>query len=154
MQDSCSLTEGDILTENNTIIKKKKLAANSFKNYFANIVKTLKLKKHPNLDGQLLASINEYFKNNEIVIKIKRKYDTQEYSFSFTLFSKEDIPKPIKVLSDNKISPFDIISTTILKNSISIYLAKLTNLFNECLSNDKFPDTLKRADVTLIFKNE
>ena len=42
MQDFCSLTERDILTEYNTIMKKEKLVANSFKNYFANIIKTLK----------------------------------------------------------------------------------------------------------------
>ena len=40
----------------------------------------------------------------------------------------------------------------ILENSIHIYSKKLTNIFNECLINGKFPDTLKRADVTPIFK--
>ena len=39
-----------------------------------------------------------------------------------------------------------------IKNSIHIYSEKLTNIFNECLINGKFPDTLKRADVTPIFK--
>ena len=39
-----------------------------------------------------------------------------------------------------------------MKNSIHIYSEKLTNIFNECLINGKFPDTLKRADVTPIFK--
>ena len=39
-----------------------------------------------------------------------------------------------------------------MKNSIHIYSEKLTNIFNECRINGKFPDTLKRADVTPIFK--
>ena len=39
-----------------------------------------------------------------------------------------------------------------MKNSIHIYSEKLTNIFGECIVNDKFPDTLKKADVTLIFK--
>ena len=134
------------------IIKNEKLITGTFNNYFADITKTLKLKKHPNFDGQSLFSITDYFKNNESVIKIKEKYNTQENSFSFTLLSKEDIVKAIKSLSSNKASPIEDIPIKILKNSIHIYSEKLTNIFNECLINGKFPDTLKRADVTPIFK--
>ena len=78
------------------IIKNEKLIADTFNNYFGDITKTLKLKKHPNFDGQPLFSITDYFKNNESVIKIKEKYNTQENSFSFTLFSKQDILKVIQ----------------------------------------------------------
>ena len=39
-----------------------------------------------------------------------------------------------------------------MKNSIYIYSEKLTNIFNECLINENFPDTLKRADAIAIFK--
>ena len=40
----------------------------------------------------------------------------------------------------------------VLKNSIHIYSEELTNIFGECIVNCKFPDTLKKADVTSIFK--
>ena len=85
----------------------KSLHADLFGNYFADITKTLKLKKHPNLHGQSLSSIADYFKSNESVIKIKEKYDTHKNSFSFTLFSKEDILKAVKSLSSYKASPND-----------------------------------------------
>ena len=110
------------------------------------------MKKDPNFDGQSLSSITDYFKNNGSVIKIKEKYETQENTFSFALFSKEDIPKPIKYSSSNEASLIENIPITILKNSIHIYSEKLANIFNECLIKGKFPDTLKRADVTPIFK--
>ena len=58
----------------------------------------------------------------------------------------------IKSLSSNKASLIEDIPIKILKNSIHIYSEKRTNIFNECLINEKFPDTLKRADVTQIFK--
>ena len=74
-------------------LKFTKLIADTFNNYFADIKKTLKLKKHPNFDGQSLSSITDYLKNNEIVIKIKEKYNTQENSFWFTLFSNKDFLK-------------------------------------------------------------
>ena len=110
------------------------------------------MKKHTNFDGQSLFGITDYFKNNESVIKIKEKYNTRENSFSFTLFSKEDILKAIKSLSSSKASQNEDIPISILRNSIHIYSEKLTNIFNECLINGKFPYTLKRADVTPIFK--
>ena len=83
----------------------EKLIADAFNNYFTDITKTLKFKKHPNFDGQSLYSITDYFKNNESVLKLKEKYYTQENSFSFTLFSKEDILKVIK--SSNNASPIE-----------------------------------------------
>ena len=110
------------------------------------------MNKDPNFDGQSLSSITDYFKNNGSVIKIKEKYETQENSFSFALFSKEDIPKPTKFSSSNEASLIEDNPITILKNSIHIYSEKLTNIFNEILINGEFPNTLKTADVTPIFK--
>ena len=82
-------------------------------NYFCGITKTLKLKKHPHFHLQSPSRITDYLKNNESVIKIKEKYDTQENSFSFILFSKNP-------LSSNTTSLIHHISIKILKNSIHI----------------------------------
>ena len=51
------------------IIKNDKVIADTFNNYFANITKTLKLKKHPNFDGQSL-SVNKTSPIEDILIKI------------------------------------------------------------------------------------
>ena len=88
-------TANTILTEGDMIMENEKLVADTFNNYFADITKTLKLKKHPHPDGQSPSSIANYFENNESVIKIKEKYDTQENSLSFTLLSNKDILKAI-----------------------------------------------------------
>ena len=85
--NKCKTANTIILTEGDMIIKNEKLVADTFNNYFANTTKTLKLKKHPNVDGRSLFSITDYFKNNEGVIKIKEKYSTRDNSSSFTLFS-------------------------------------------------------------------
>ena len=79
--NKCKTANTIILTEGNMIMKNEKLIADTFNNYFADITKTLKLKKHPSFDGQSLFSITDYFKNNENVIKIKEKCNTQENSF-------------------------------------------------------------------------
>ena len=45
----CKTANTDILTEGDMIMKKEKLIANTFNNYFGDITKTLKLKKLPDL---------------------------------------------------------------------------------------------------------
>ena len=47
-----------------------------------------------------------------LLITSKEKYNTQENSFSFTPFSKEDTLKAIKSLSSNKVSPMEDIPIT------------------------------------------
>ena len=84
--NKCKTANTIILIEGDMIIKNEKFIADTFNNYFADITKTLKLKKHLNFDGQSLFRIIDYFKNNESVIKIKEKYNTRDNSFSFTLF--------------------------------------------------------------------
>ena len=79
--NKCKTANTIILTEGGIIIKSVKIIADTFNNYFVDITKTLKLKKHPNFGGQSLFSITDYFKNNESVIKIKEKCNTQENSF-------------------------------------------------------------------------
>ena len=82
----CKTASTIILTEGDMITKNEKLIADTFNNYLADITKTLKLRKHPNFDGQSLFSITDYFKNNESVIKIKENYNIQENSFSLLHF--------------------------------------------------------------------
>ena len=74
--NKCKTANKLTLTEVDMIMKNEKLIADTFNNYFADITKTLKLKKHPNFDRQSLSSIKDYFKSNESVIKIQKKYDT------------------------------------------------------------------------------
>ena len=113
--NKCKTVNTVTLKEGDMIVKNEKLIADTFNNYFADITKTLKLKNHSNFDAQSLFSITDYLKNNESVIKIKEKYNTQDNSFSFPLFSKEDILKAIKSLSSNKESLIEDIPIKILK---------------------------------------
>ena len=87
--NKCKTANTIILTEGDMIIKNEKLIADTFNNYFPDISKTLKLKKHPNFDGQSLFSITDYFKNNENVIKINEKYNTKKkLIFIYSIFKR------------------------------------------------------------------
>ena len=39
-----------------------------------------------------------------------------------------------------------------MKKYLYIYSEKITSIFNNCLNENKFPDVLKKADVTPLFK--
>ena len=62
--NKCKTANTIILIEGVMIIKNVKLIADTFNNYFADITKTIKLKKHSTFDGQPLSSITDYIKNN------------------------------------------------------------------------------------------
>ena len=86
--NKCKTVNTIILAEGDMVIKNDMLIADTFNNYFADITKTLKLKKHPNFDGQSLFIITDYFKSNESVIKIKEKYNTRELIFIYSIFKR------------------------------------------------------------------
>ena len=57
-------------------------------------------------------------------------------------------------MSYNKATRKGDIPAKILKSSINAYLSELTIFINNCLKKGVFPDDLKLADITPIFKKE
>ena len=72
--------------------------------------------------------------------------------FSFEKIDVDDIELEIKQLNHKKANTFDGISTKILKENCDICCQPLHNIFNDCIENSVFPDELKLADMTTIFK--
>ena len=71
-------------------------------------------------------------------------------SLKFSNVSELDVKEEILNLSSKKKD----IPAKILKNSINAYLPELTLLSNKCLKKGVFPDDLKQADITPIFKKK
>ena len=66
--------------------------------------------------------------------------------FSFETVFKKDVLNLIKELPGNKATVSNDISVSELKESISVYYKKLTNIFNNCISGT-FSQILKKAEV-------
>ena len=47
---------------------------------------------------------------------------------------------------------FKDIPMRIIKNAADVYFHRLTIIFNNCIRNGKFPDVLRHADITPVFK--
>lgn len=85
-------------------------------------------------------------------MKIKENYDTEEKKFSCTLFSNGDILGTIKSVSDNKFPLSNNIPIKVMKSLILVYSETLTNIYNEFLINDKFPNTIKEQVLPQFLK--
>ena len=74
--------------------------------------------------------------------------------FTFTETSVSDIEKELRNLSAKKASTFKNITPKVLKSSIESCCEVLTKLFNNTILTANFPDKLKVADVSPIFKKD
>ena len=87
------------------------------------------------------------FENHNSIDKIKGYYK-DDLSFEFKQFTNNELLKIIKDLPSNKASV--LIKT--IKNSAQVYSSKLTQILNHRVSIASFPNLLKNADRTPVFK--
>ena len=72
--------------------------------------------------------------------------------FSFKKVSISEVEKELRELNSNKATIFGNIPTKLLKQSSKCCSDTLQKLFNDALRDGYFPDKLRRADVTPVFK--
>ena len=136
---------GEFLTENNRIAK-------TFNSFFETVTDSLNLfswsSKVKVCDDKVQGIILN-FSNHPSTLKTKEKFQLNK-RYSFQHVSEAPVRKVAKNLPSVKV-PAGEIPIKILKES-TFYFPELTNCINESLTNNKFPDTLKVSDITLVFK--
>ena len=125
--------------ENDKTIKYGKDIANKFNKHFPNN-KKLNLKK----------DTGTTFESQESCRMIKMKFG--KHNFSFKAFTEDPVANAIKSLPTDKASVSNDITVFIMKETIDVYCPKLTQIMNDCLRNNFFPDILKNAEITSCFK--
>ena len=143
-----------MLVEDKEIVREEEIIANIVNNYFTNITTNLKLKPTKIDPKANLESIIDIFQDHESVQRIKLANFHSKSSLKFNSVSELDVKKEILNLSCKKATRKGDIPAKILKNSINTYLSELTTLINNCLKEGVFPDDLKLADITPIFKKK
>ena len=78
----------------------------------------------------------------------------KENIFTFQSATADEVRTEILNLDDAKATPCGDIPTKILKESIYIYLAELTNIIHPSFHKGCFPEELKMAEVFPIFKKK
>ena len=90
------------------------------------------------------------YENHPSIIKIKSSVETTQL-FDFNFVSSDDISKIINSLDPTK-KTSGAIPTKIVKLANKQICKDLANCINECIKQNKFPNELKIADITPIFK--
>ena len=124
--------------DNNKVITENNEIANCFNNFFSQI--------GPTLANTIQSPHNKSYKD----------YLTQNISsvFSFEMVTKDDIFKLINGLKSKSSTGHDGLSTIMLKYISKDILDILTHIVNQSLCTGIFPDSLKVAKITPIFKKE
>ena len=102
-----------------------------------------------NDDEDPLENIVTRFQLHPSIKAIKQK-DFKEV-FDFTLLTTKEVLSELNKLDPTKSTTG--ISISLLKDNSEICAPILTNIFNSCIKNGVFPDQLKLADISPIFKS-
>ena len=146
-------TNNMMLAEDNEIIREEEITAN-MNNYFTDNTTHLKLKLTKIDPKTNLRSIMDTLQNHESVQRTRLANFHCKSSLKFNCVGGLDVKKEILNLPSKKATRKGDTPAKILKNSINTYLSELTILITNSLKKGIFPDDLKLADITPIFKKE
>ena len=122
--------------------------------YFTNITKYINFKANKISHREELVSILDAFKNQKSVQRIKLANFHSYSTLNFSKVTESEVSKEILKLSTKKATKNGDIPPKILKKSVDIYIKEITFIINDCLEKGIFPDDLKLADVSPIFKKD
>ena len=145
------------MIENENIISKDDQLANTFNNFFSNAVKQLDVQIPSALTSDTNQLINPIkkavnkFKNHTSILKMKEEYG-QDDTFSFKYILLTEMTNEIIGLNNSKAIPKETIPVKIIKENIDIFSSILHNNFNNNIYSGLFPQNLKLADVSPLYK--
>ena len=148
-KNSITLVEGTkIILSHGELVK-------TFNVFFVSIVKSLGINENflpiSSSETRNVESTIAKFENYPSIVTIRNRFDENSI-FSFKEIGKTEVIKEIKNLDIKKGSLFSDIPTKIMKEFGDLFAILITESFNLCLNKEEFPEILKVADVTPIYK--
>ena len=149
-----------VLVENKEIIMENRINAEIMNEYFVNITQTLDIPKFETekipADIQYIDPIDEIiynFSKHPSIIKLN-SIIKPDINFSFDKVNNTQIEKEILQLNVKKSAGPDDIPAKIVKDSFIVLTPPLTKLFNTSIDENFFPEDLKHANVSPLFKKD
>ena len=124
------------------ILSDDTLVSEELNNFFQNAIKTLNINE------------NSYIVDSSSSITNPVDEAKNVGHFSFKEASISETEKELRELNSNKTTTFGNIPTKILNQSSKSCSDTLQKLFNDALRDGYFPDKLKRAHITPVFKKD
>ena len=149
------------LVQNEELLQDDKNIAEEMNSFFKSAVLTLDIKENsyitnhniPYITDPIEKAIEKYkFHPNVLLIKGKTKCEAD--SFDFVPVTVNDVVKEIKKINPNKATTFNTIPFKMLiktSNSSAEFVHKISN---ESVETGGYPDNLKLADITPVFKKK
>jgi hypothetical protein len=147
--------ENVILREGDSLITDCLEVCNTFNKFFTSITDDIGFPDNipSNISGTALIDvICEKYASHSSVLAIKRNVQNKQFYFSRT--DEPEVKKIILQLNSKKAAGYDFITPKILKDSIHIICPVITRIINHCIEQGIFPDQLKLAEVSSIFKKK
>ena len=153
------LNDPEISSEVEKVISDDTEIAETFNEFFVNIVPSLKISPKENYktdvgndNEQILNYINKF--KNHPSIKVIKSRKKEEQTFTFNYVSYEEVLNEIRKLQTTKTTQQNDIPTKILKENSEVFARYFHKNINFCIENSIFPSDLKVADVTPAFKKK
>ena len=143
-----------LLVKRNEIVNDDGKIVTIMNRYFTNITKHMNLKTNKISHREELVNILDTFKNHKSVQRIKLANFHSYSKLNFSKVTESEVKKEILNLSTKKATKTGDIPVKILKKIVDIHIKGITFIINDCIENGIFPNDLKSADVSPIFKKE
>ena len=154
LSDKCKVgSENITLLENDCIVNDPIEVGNILNDYYINVTKDIGPNDAVN-DRNTLKDIIEPHMSNKSVMFIKDHFSKDNFSFSFKPVTPEIVLKLLQNVQPNKATGCDTIPPKMVKLAAEQLHIPITHLVNKCIEFSKFPDDLKFAEVTPIFKKD
>ena len=161
LSDKCTQSSTISLVDNINVISDDSELAKTFNSYFEKAVTNLGIKEYESPDtnpgsasqDDVDIAISKY--KNHPSIKMINENVSFESRFSFKDISEPDILKEISNLNSKKVGTLGNIPTKVLKESSNACNTVLRDIWNfEILRKQNFPQNLKLADITPVYKKK
>ena len=149
-----------ILEENGDLIKDKENISDILNDFYINIVEKTTGKKPLILNSAFTVSadeeidiINRKYDNHPSIRKIKDNVSPFS-QFSLSYATEDTILRILLSLDISKGAGYDTLPPKIIKLAAPIIVTPLTKIINLSISVSKYPDMMKEACITPVFKND
>ena len=140
-----------LLKEKGKLVSDEKQLASIMNRFFIIIKKNVKLKEDRGSPPVTLNDILKKFIFHSSIDKIRKACDNNK-KFSFHRVTEEHVQQVFLSIDGSKATPVGDIPADMLKVTLDIHISLITKIINLLFENGCFPDDLKLAEVSPIFK--
>ena len=141
------------LLQNDSILTYDKDISKTRNSFFINIAKNLNLKPRKNSFLNDINGIIAKFGNHISIKEMKESFpNIVSGNSNFQEVSRQDVKKEIINLKVKKSSTNGSIPAIILKQCVDVYLPFLTEAINHAITEDIFPEQMKKSEVVPLQK--